>query len=346
VKVGLIGYGAWGSHHAAALAETGGLELAAVCAAGEESRRKAAAEFGVPVVADYRELLALPGLDAVDIVLPTHLHRDVAVAALGAGLHVLLEKPMALDPAECRDILDAWRASRKVLYVGHEFRLSTQWGRMRELVEEGAIGRPLCATIDLWRRPYRLGSDSWRYDRRRVGSWVLEEPIHFFDAVCWWLKEAGSPVSIYAAGSRLSAAPEALWSNMHAVLRFESGAHATVTQTLAVCEHHITAKIIGEEGAVLSFWDGEVDRTTQPRASLKLFRRGTLEEIAIAPSGEFFELRAEMAQFAGCCATGAPAAISPEEAAQAVEICQAAERSIASGAAEPIGDQDKRSRIR
>jgi myo-inositol 2-dehydrogenase/D-chiro-inositol 1-dehydrogenase len=335
VKVGLIGYGAWGSHHAAAIAETPGLELAAVCAASAASREKARAEFGVPVTADYRELLA-SGLEAVDIVLPTHLHKEAAVAALGAGLHVLLEKPMALTPEECAEIIQAWRDSGRVLYVGHEFRLSTQWGRMRELVVEGAIGRPLCATIDLWRRPYRIGSDSWRYDRPRVGSWVLEEPIHFFDAVSWWLREAGRPVSVYAAASRLPGTPAGLWNNMHAVLRFASGAHATVTQTLAVCEHHITAKIIGEQGAVLSFWDGEMDRTTHPTASLRLFRDGRLEELAIAASGEFYELRTEMRQFADACRGAASPVITPEEAARAVAICWAAERSIVSGVAETI----------
>jgi myo-inositol 2-dehydrogenase/D-chiro-inositol 1-dehydrogenase len=287
-------------------------------------------------MAGYTELLRTPGLEAVDIVLPTHLHLETAAAALKSGLHVLLEKPMALTPAECEELIAAWRGSGRVLYVGHEFRLSTQWGRMRELVSQGEIGAPLCATIDLWRRPYRTGSDSWRYDRQRVGSWVLEEPIHFFDAVCWWLQNAGHPVSIYAAASRRPDSPPGLWNNMHATLRFASGAHATVTQTLAVCEHHITAKIIGERGAILSFWDGEIDRTSHPTASLKLFRDGALRDLEIAPSGEFFELRAELAQFAACCGGQASPVITPEEAALAVKICWAAERSITSGAPEPL----------
>ena len=336
MRTGLIGYGAWGSHHAAAILETPGLELAAVCARSASSRAQAHQTLGVPVMADYRELLQTPGLEAVDIVLPTHLHLETAAAALRAGLHVLLEKPMALTYPECEELIAAGRTSNRVLYVGHEFRLSTQWGRMRELVAEGAVGVPLCATIDLWRRPYRLGADSWRYDARRVGSWVLEEPIHFFDAVCWWLQDAGRPESVYAAASRLPDSPASLWSNMHAVLRFESGAHATVTQTLAVCEHHITAKIVGERGALLSFWDGEMDRTLQPRASLKLFRGGALQDLEIAPSGESFELRAELARFAACCRGEASPVITPEEAALAVKVCWAAERSITSGLPEPL----------
>jgi predicted dehydrogenase len=234
MKIGLIGYGAWGSHHATAIAGAPGLELAGICARSEDPRLEARRRFGVPTAETPEELLRTPGLEAVSIVLPTHLHLQAAAAALKRGLHVLLEKPMALTPAECDELMAVWRDSGRVLYVGHEFRLSTQWGGMRELIAEGAVGKPLCATIDLWRRPYRRGSGSWRYDRNCVGSWVLEEPIHFFDAVCWWMEDSGRPTSVYAAASRLPDSPPDLWNNMHATLRFESGAHATVTQTLAV----------------------------------------------------------------------------------------------------------------
>ena len=327
MKTGLIGYGAWGRHHADAIAETEGLELAAICARSEASRAAAREKFpGILVTESWPELL--DAVDAVDIVLPTDLHRAAAGAALEAGRHVLLEKPMALNPAECEELIALAEASGKVLYVAHEFRLSTQWGRMRALVEEGAIGAPRYATIDLWRRPYRLGSANWRYDAPRVGSWVLEEPIHFFDLACWWLREAGRPVSVYARGSRHSGTPEGLWNDMTTVLAFENGAHATITQTLAICEHHLTAKVVGETGAVLATWDGEMDRTLRPQAGVKLFRGQALEEIPIAPSGESFELRAELARFAAACDGREALPITPREAALAVAICWAAEKSI------------------
>ena len=332
MRIGLIGYGAWGQHHAGAIGETPGLELAAICAESEASCRAAAARFGVATTRDYRELLALPGLEAVDIVLPTDLHHEVASAALRAGKHVLLEKPMALTPEQCQDLVQL--AGSRTLHVAHEFRLSTQWGRMRRLIEEGAIGTPLAAAIDLWRRPYRIGANRWRYDAARVGSWVLEEPIHFFDLACWWLRESGPPVSVYARASRRPATPAGLWDNLHAVLGFAGGAHATVTQSLAICEHHLAAKVIGDRGALLAFWDGELDRTTHPRASLQLYRQdGALEDLPIAASGEFFELRAEMAHFLAVCQGREPLVITAGEAALAVAVCWAAERSIQSGQA-------------
>jgi myo-inositol 2-dehydrogenase/D-chiro-inositol 1-dehydrogenase len=328
MKTALIGYGAWGRHHAGAIVETPGLELAGVCALSAESRAAARDRHGAPVTADYRELLAAPGLEAVDIVLPTDLHHEVTLAAVNAGLHVLLEKPMALTPEECGELVDAARRAGRVLYVAHEFRLSTQWGRMREMIAEGAIGRPLYATIDLWRRPYRLGSARWRHTRERVGSWVLEEPIHFFDLACWWMRECGAPSSVYGQGTRLPQTAEGLWDNLTAVLSFPDGAHATVTQSLAACEHHLAAKVVGERGALIAAWDGEMDRTEHPAASLRWFDGERLREVPIALSGEFFELRAQMARFAAVCRGEAELPITPEEAALAVRICYAAEESI------------------
>jgi myo-inositol 2-dehydrogenase/D-chiro-inositol 1-dehydrogenase len=334
MRIALAGYGAWGRHHAAAIAETAGLELVGILSRSAESRAEASAKFRVPVTAEYSELLALPGLEAVDIVLPTGLHHAVASAALRAGLHVLLEKPMAAGVEQCEELIDLAQNSGRTLLVGHEFRLSTQWGRMRRLIEEGAIGAVQACTIDLWRRPYRLGSEGWRHDPARVGSWVLGEPIHFFDLACWWMKEAGEPQWVYARGSRLPSTPSGLWDNLTAVLEFETGAHATITQSLSAAEHHLMAKVLGDRGALIANWDGEVDRTTEPKAALRLFDGERLGEIPIESSGEFFELRAEMAHFAAVCAGQATPVMTPAEAARAVAICWAAERSIRSGEAE------------
>ena len=87
--------------HARAIAETNGTELVAICVKSDSSRDKAKADFpGIAVYADYRELVAREDIDAVDIVLPTFLHYEVALAALELGKHLLLEKPVALVQRE------------------------------------------------------------------------------------------------------------------------------------------------------------------------------------------------------------------------------------------------------
>src|SRR4051812_28880715 len=96
VRCGLIGYGAWGRHHAEAISATAGAQLVAICARSEQSQAAAvAAHPGARVYADYREMLAREQLDLCDIVLPSDQHFTVARAVLESGRHLLLEKPMA-----------------------------------------------------------------------------------------------------------------------------------------------------------------------------------------------------------------------------------------------------------
>ena len=142
------------------------------------------------VYADYRELLARADIEVVDIVVPSYLHHEIASAALAAGKHLLLEKPMALSLRECDDLIALARKHNRIFAVGHELRLSSLWGKAKELIASGFIGEPKYALIELSRRPYRLGSENWRYDISRVGSWILEEPIHFFDLARWYLSVA------------------------------------------------------------------------------------------------------------------------------------------------------------
>src|SRR5262249_13726006 len=146
LRCGLIGYGAWGAHHARVIAAHPRASLAAVAARSEASRTKAQQDHpSCRTFADYRDLLAQPDLDAVVIVLPSHLHFEVAQSALASGRHVLLEKPMCLSVEHCQELTRAAGAGNLVLAVGHEMRLSTLWGKAKELIASGALGDPLYA---------------------------------------------------------------------------------------------------------------------------------------------------------------------------------------------------------
>ena len=106
LRFGLIGCGLWGSHHAACIAKTKGATLAAIAERSDESR--AAAKQAHPdalVVADYAELIARDDIDVIDIVVPSHLHYEIAKKALEAGKHLLLEKPMVLTLPHCDELI-------------------------------------------------------------------------------------------------------------------------------------------------------------------------------------------------------------------------------------------------
>ncbi len=171
MRFGLIGFGAWGKLHAEAIRKAPGAELAAIACASEASAQAAREAYPqARVDRDWRALVADPSLEAVDIVVPNHLHAEMAIAALDAGKDVLLEKPMASTIAECDEILAAVRRTGRVLSVGHEFRISTQWGFIKRLIAAGEIGELLYANVSLFRFPYRQGSGGWRYGRDTVGS--------------------------------------------------------------------------------------------------------------------------------------------------------------------------------
>ena len=340
IRFGLIGYGAWGSHHARTIASATGTELVAIAVRSPESQQRAREEHPASqVYGDYRELLAREELDAVSVVVPSDMHYEVGRAVLEASRHLLLKKPMALNLAHCDELIAQARSQKRLLAVGHELRLSSLWGKVKQLIDEGAIGEPLYALIELWRRPYRLGSGGWRYDIGRVGNWILEEPIHFFDLARWYFARAGEPLSVYAqANGRRPEHPE-LHDNFSAMVTFPGGRYAVITQTLAGWEHHQTAKLTGTEGALWASWSGAMDRTFEPTYRLqRLAGDRTLDVPIEKKSGEVYELVEEIAAFAQAIRDGASPPCTGEDGRWSVALCLQAERSLAEGKPVSLAD--------
>lgn len=333
VRVGLIGYGAWGRHHARSIASLDGAELRAICARSDESAHAAAADFpAATIYRDYRDLLGNADVDLCDVVLPSDLHLDVSKAVLESGRHLLLEKPMTLSIADGQSLIDLAKSKNRILAVGHELRLSSLWGRVKQVIDAGAIGEPLYALIELWRRPYRLGSGGWRYDINRVGNWILEEPIHFFDLSRWYFSSVGEPVSVFAQANGKRADHPELHDNFSAMVTFPNGRYAVISQTLAAWEHHQVAKITGTEGALWASWSGAMDRTFEPTFSLKVQSGDAMETVPITkPSGEVYELVDEIAAVVRAIRTGAPVACTGEDGLWSVRMCLKAAESLKVG---------------
>jgi len=332
MRFGLIGFGAWGKLHAEAIRKAPGAELAAIACASEASAQAAREAYPqARVDRDWRALIADPSLEAVDIVVPNHLHAEMAIAALDAGKDVLLEKPMASTIVECEQILAAVRRTGRVLSVGHEFRISTQWGFIKRLIEAGEIGDLLYANVSLFRFPYRQGSGGWRYGRDTVGSWILEEPVHFFDMLMWWFAGVGDPASVQAFGNSKGRGA-GMYDNFSAVMRWPGGPYALVTQTLAGFEHHHVVEVVGREGSVRTWWSGTMDRTLTPKHELKVQRKGAsaYEIVELGPSGEVFELEEQLARVVEAFRERRPL-VSAEEARKTVMVCLEAERAVAEG---------------
>jgi UDP-N-acetylglucosamine 3-dehydrogenase len=186
LRWGIIGLGRFGQIHARALRAMEGIDLLAASARNPQRLAAACGDLGIPrAYADYRQLLADPNVDAVSITTHWQEHVEVALAALAAGKHVLLEKPMAPTVAECRQLLRAAAASPGLFSVGHVCRFDPRISLARQAVVEGRIGRVVSLHA---RRNLRRAPGALRLDKI---SPLMGDGIHDADLMVWLVGRKG-----------------------------------------------------------------------------------------------------------------------------------------------------------
>lgn len=179
------------------------VRIVAVADVSEQRRQLAAAQLpGVRVYSDHRTLLETEAatLDFVDIATPPAEHAMVARAALGRGLHVLCEKPLATTIADARDMLDRARASRRVLYPCHNYKHAPVIQYVRRVIESGDIGRVHLVTLQTFRNTHARGVSEWRPDWRRErrhsgGGIAMDHGSHTFYLAFEWLRSYPTAIS-------------------------------------------------------------------------------------------------------------------------------------------------------
>jgi predicted dehydrogenase len=194
------------------------------------------------------EALALE-LDAVTIATPPDTHAPLTLAALGGGVHVLCEKPFAVDHSQAETMSRAASAAGLVGLVAHEFRFAPERALVARLIADGAIGAPRMATFV---QQISLVADrstpvpSWWYDDARGGGWLLASGSHVVDQVRHWLGD----VAHVRSGALLHRAGDAD-DSFTAHLTMESGCEVTLVQTAAAWgpPSGIT-RVVGDEGSV------------------------------------------------------------------------------------------------
>ncbi|MGD9496055.1 MAG: Gfo/Idh/MocA family protein [Armatimonadota bacterium] len=249
LRMGVIGCGGISGAHLPAQRDLAGMRTVAVCDIDPQAARAAAEQYGVPkVYTDWRELIGDDEVDAVAILLPHHLHRDVAVAAAQAGKHVLCEKPMAISLAQCDEMIAAAQGAGVVLMVGQILRFRPANVRARELIRDGALGE----LRNVLRR--RLGRSEgfrseWARHPEQAGGWVLYGfGAHEVDMILWLTDaEAGE---VYAQGRVTN--PH--WNDVDEVtvqMALSTGAMATYQHSLNCPYGAWDCVIIGTKAAML-----------------------------------------------------------------------------------------------
>jgi predicted dehydrogenase len=154
-----------------------------VCSRSEANVKEFAQTVGdVRHVQDYRELLSEADIEAVDIIVPVHLHYQVAKAAMEAGKHLILEKPLAATIGEAESLVALDEQYPQVKMVAENFRYRSVLLRVKELLEYGSIGKPyavictFCALIDM-SNPY--ANTKWRTEHVFPGGFVTDVGIHY-----------------------------------------------------------------------------------------------------------------------------------------------------------------------
>ena len=188
VRLAVVGCGAVAQiHHVPAIAASSRVEAAVLVDADEKRARELAGRFGVPEVAtDYRDL---PGrVDGAVVALPNSLHAPVSIELLRRGVHVLVEKPMALTVAECDEMIEAARAGRTVLAVGLDFRFFDSSLFVRNLLCDGLIGPVRRFDLRQGVIPRWPFATDFLLKKEMAGGGVLADfGVHVLDLLLWWL---------------------------------------------------------------------------------------------------------------------------------------------------------------
>ena len=179
IRLAVLGCGRFGWRHLEALQHLPDVEVAVVADIDEPRARLTAEHFGVPsFTTDFHEAACWPGIEAVDVCLPTYLHVEAVEVAATAGRHVFCEKPLALTPEDARQAVEACRRAGVKLQVGFCRRFDNGWLAAAEVIRSGLLGRPV-----VWRHATGTAGapQAWFCDADKGGGPFVDGAIHWYD---------------------------------------------------------------------------------------------------------------------------------------------------------------------
>ena len=276
VRMAVIGLKTFGKNaHVKAIVANENAELVAVCDIVEEIAKKVADEYGVDYYLDYKELLKREDLDAITIATPDQIHREIAVAAMAAGKHVLCEKPLALSVEDCKAMVTASKEYGKKLMVGQICRLAPSFVLAKELVDRGEIGEIFFMESEYAHDYAKKVGPNWRFDPKSPRHPVTGGACHAMDLMRWIV---GDPTEVFAYANKKMLAACPTDDCVIAVMKFPNEVIGKMFTSIG-CKRRYTMRtcIYGSKGTII------VDNTS---ADLSLFKSEIAGSEAFTPSIE------------------------------------------------------------
>ncbi|HEY3836300.1 MAG TPA: Gfo/Idh/MocA family oxidoreductase [Bryobacteraceae bacterium] len=225
LRIGVIGLGVMGEQYVRIYQNHPLAEVTAVAARNPEKTAAVAAKYGVAkVCGSWQELIALPDVDAVCVATPDDAHYEPARAAMEAGKHVLIEKPMTTDLAQADTLVRIAQSTCVKVQVAYNHRWLAPYYQGHTAIEAGSIGRPLSAYARKNDTIF-VPTEYINWAAQTTSAWFLS--CHDIDLVCWYLKSEPLEARAWGVKQVLAARGIDTYDTIHAQVRFASGAIAT-----------------------------------------------------------------------------------------------------------------------
>jgi predicted dehydrogenase len=332
VRIGIIGMGNIGSHHASYLLD-GKVKRVQLTAVSDAFAEKLGhyKQRGLKVFADGEELIRSGDVDAVIIATPHYQHTSLGMAALKAGLHVMVEKPISAHKADAERLIAVRRQHPKQVFAGmFQMRTESRYAKIKKLIAEGQLGQVVRLTwimTDWFRSEAYYASGGWRATWKGEGGGVLiNQCLHQLDMLQWLLGMPARVRSFVQLGRFHNIEVE---DNVTAYMEFPNGGTGTFISTTGEAPGTSRLELAGEMGKLLLendallFFRNEVSMFQHSKTSRLGFQKPEVWKIEIPISSEPAQHASLTQNFIDAILDGVPLIAPGEEGIYSIELANA-----------------------
>jgi Predicted dehydrogenases and related proteins len=221
LNIGILGAGFMGRTHLNCYLRNINCKVRYIFDKNRVKAKSLGEEYGIEATDDIN-LLTGSDIDAVDICLPTFLHREYVEIASRAKKHILCEKPMAMDEKECNEIIDIVNENKVFYMVAHVLRFWPEYSFIKSITDSGTLGQPIYAIATRMQPMPGWSENNWIISPELSNGGVVDLQVHDLDFIPWLL---GKPKSLKSIGTKSA---HGAWEQVITVMEHENGAKSCI----------------------------------------------------------------------------------------------------------------------